>query len=62
MQHNAPRLHTVAEAAGILRVKPKTIRHRIMRQLLVATKPPGSKSWLIPESELKRVVNEGITT
>lgn len=55
-----PKFYTVQEAADALRVKSKTVRRRILLRQLRATKPAGSKSWLIPESELKRVVNEGV--
>lgn len=60
MQPQPPRLYTVAEAAQHLRVDPEAVRRRIRRQKLMATRPAGAKAWLIPESELKRVVNGGI--
>lgn len=56
----APKLYTVAEAAHRLRVRPKTVRRRILDRRIMATKPAGAKSWLIPESELKRTINEGV--
>jgi excisionase family DNA binding protein len=60
MQPQPPRLYTVAEAAQRLRVDPEAVRRRIRRRQLLATKPTGAKSWLVPESELKRVINGGI--
>lgn len=55
-----PKLLTVREAADILRVAPRTVRDRISRGDLVASKPRGCKSWLIPEQILKTLVNEGV--
>jgi excisionase family DNA binding protein len=55
-----PKFYTVAEVAGTLRVHVKTIRRRIARRDIRATKPPGAQAWLIPESEFKRVINDGV--
>jgi excisionase family DNA binding protein len=56
---NAPRLYTTREAAALLRVEPEAVRRRIRNRTLLATKPAGSRGWLIPESVLKAAVNEG---
>jgi excisionase family DNA binding protein len=60
MSTNPPKFYTVREAATLLRVKPKTIRRRILSKKLIATKPNGSQAWLIPESALKQVLNDGV--
>jgi excisionase family DNA binding protein len=60
MLKNPPHFYTVREAATILRVKPKTIRRRILRNQLLATKPNGAHCWLIPETALKQAVNAGV--
>ena len=62
MSHHPPKFYTVREAATILRVKPKTVRRRILQKRLLATKPNGSQGWLIPEAALKAAVNEGVQT
>lgn len=59
MGSTPPKFYTVREAAAILRVTPKTIRRRILNRQLLATKPRGAHQWLIPETALKRTVNEG---
>lgn len=56
---SAPKLFTVREAAALLRIEPETVRRRIRRRRLLATKPAGSKHWLIPEHALKQVINNG---
>lgn len=55
-----PKLLTVREVAEILRCAPKTIRRRIHRGDILATKPTGAQAWLVPESEVKRHINEGV--
>ncbi len=60
MSISPPKFYTVREAAVILRVKPKTVRLRIRKKRLLATKPDGAQGWLIPESALKQAVNEGV--
>lgn len=58
--NDAPRLYTVRETATHLRIAPKSVRRRIRARQLLATRPRGARAWLIPESEIKRVLNEGI--
>jgi excisionase family DNA binding protein len=54
-----PKFYTTKEAAALLRCTEKTIRRRILAGRLLATKPPHTHRWLIPESELKRLLNGG---
>lgn len=60
MSQAPPKLYTVEEATEILRCSRKTIRRRIQVGELVATKPPGARGWLIPETSLKAHVNAGV--
>jgi excisionase family DNA binding protein len=55
-----PKLYTVREAAALLRCHEKTIRRRILARRIRATRPAGARRWLIPEAELKRLLNEGV--
>ena len=57
---NPPKLYTVEEAAEILRCSRKTIRRKILRGEIVASRPSGSRNWLIPETSLKAYVNAGV--
>ena len=50
----------VEELAQLLRCHPKTILRRIWARKLVASRPDGQGYWLIPESEAKRYLNDGV--
>ncbi len=53
------KLLTVKEVAPLLRISPKALRRRILRNQVLATKPAGSKGWLIPASEVQRLLDRG---
>lgn len=55
----APKFLTTHQAAELLRIAPEAVRRRIRNRRLLATRLPGSKGWLIPESALKQAVNRG---
>lgn len=48
--------YTVDEAAKVLRLKVRTIREMIHDGRLKAFKYPSGKIWIIPESEIKRLI------
>jgi excisionase family DNA binding protein len=60
MTAQPPTLYTIREAAEILRCSTKTIRRQIARGHLLATKPKGLRTWLIPETALKGLLNQGV--
>ncbi len=59
-ENQTPRFYTVEELAQLLRCHPKTILRRIWARKLVASRPDGQGYWLIPESEAKRYLNDGV--
>lgn len=61
MSMQPPKLYTVQEVAILLRCSTKTIRRQIERGNLLATKPKGLRSWLIPETAVKQLLNEGVS-
>lgn len=58
--NNVLKLYTVTEAATVLRVKPKTVRRRILAGHIVAVRPPRAKAWLIPEFALRETINQEV--
>ena len=60
MTLSPPTLYTIREAAHILRCSTKTIRRQIARGHLLATKPKGQRFWLIPETAIKHLLNQGV--
>ena len=56
MQNQPIRLYTVKEVAQLLRCHPKSIRRRIQAGWIAVIKPPGATAYLIPESELQRMI------
>ena len=61
MSVSPPTLYTIREAARILRCSTKTVRRQIARGHLLATKPKGLRIWLIPETALKNLLNQGVS-
>ena len=55
-----PIFYTIQEAAQILRCSTKTVRRQIERGHLLATKPKGQRIWLIPETAMKQLLNQGV--
>lgn len=54
---------TVEEAAKQLKVSPYTVRNWLRAQRMKGTQLGGRKSgWRIPESEINRVLREGLGT
>ena len=51
-------LLTVEEAARDLRMSKRVVREMCVRKRLRASKV-GLRRWLIPRSEIERIVNEG---
>lgn len=60
MSPHPPKFYTVQEAAHLLRCSTKTVRRQIERGHLLATKPKGLRSWLIPETSIKNLLNQGV--
>lgn len=54
-----PQFYTVEEVAELLRCHEKTIRRRINRRELLATKPPGSGCYLIPRNAINDYLSKG---
>lgn len=54
-----PQFYTVEEVAQLLRCHTKTIRRRISRRELLATKPPGSGAYLIPRDAINEYLSKG---
>lgn len=59
-ENQTPKFYTVDELAQLLRCHPKTILRRIWSKKLLASRPEGQGYWLIPESEAKRYLNDGV--
>lgn len=59
-ENQAPKFYTVEDLALLLRCHPKTVLRRIWTRRLIASKPKGQGYWLIPESEAKRYLNDGV--
>jgi len=60
MSASPPTFYTIREAAQILRCSTKTVRRQIKRGYLLATKPKGLRIWLIPETAIKNLLNQGV--
>ena len=60
MSPSPPTFYTIREAARILRCSTKTVRRQIARGHLLATKPKGLRTWLIPEAVIKDLLNQGV--
>lgn len=59
MAEQQPQFYTVAEVAELLRCHPKTIRRRIDRRELLATKPPGAGEYRIPRNAINEYLSKG---
>jgi excisionase family DNA binding protein len=54
------RLLTVNEVAALLRVDPETVRRMLRSGRLRGSRPVSPRAgWIIPESEVQRVFEEG---
>ena len=54
-----PIFYTVEEVAVLLRCHAKTIRRRIQRKQLLATRPPGAAQYLIPKQSINEYLSKG---
>lgn len=54
------RMHTVQDTAEILRKSPKTVRRYVQNGLLSAHRS-GLRSVVIPESEINKFMNLGVS-
>ena len=61
MSSTPPKFYTIQEVAQLLRCSTKTVRRQITRGYLLATKPKGLRTWLIPEAAIKTLLNQGVT-
>lgn len=59
MTEQQPQFYTVEEVAQLLRCHAKTIRRRIERRELLATKPPGAGAYIIPRSAINDYLSKG---
>ena len=53
------RFYTVREASKLLDRKVRTVRDLVVRGKIKAAKFPGSRRWVIPESEIERLKGKG---